>query len=112
MPKISICNKTCIECGFLKCSKKGVLTPDFIQIANRQILFPCHMELKKVSGSENTGVEQMKDIKVCRGYIESFVKSGIKAKHEEMQKLMNQIEDVEKDIMNVTEALRYHGRII
>lgn len=112
MKTISLCNKVCIECGFLKDSKKGVLTPDVIHIVNRQILFPCHLELKKVSGSENTGVEQMEDVKICRGLVESLVVSNIKPKHHEMQKLMNQIDEPNENIMEINDALRYHGRII
>ncbi len=78
MKNIIPCEEVCHECGFLNDSQVGVLKESLglLNIIDKGIVFPCHLQLKAVTGSENTGVEQyaeQKDtFKICRGYIESM----------------------------------------
>jgi len=49
--KVTTCKKMCIECGFSKDSLRGTLQPELLQyIFFEQKLFPCHLELKKITG--------------------------------------------------------------
>ena len=114
--KVKPCDKPCVECGFKKDSQVGVLQPEILDFIKNGNLFPCHMKLKEVTGSENTGVELYKAtqevIYVCRGYVESVVKSSLKMPNQFIwEDLINQVKnDLHDDIMDIQESLKYHGR--
>ena len=113
--EISTCKKMCNECGFSKHSQRGTLQEELIQYISEQKLFPCHLELKKVTGSENTGVEkyieEVKTIKICRGLIECMYISCIEAKNETIQKLYDEVKDnISPDIMNLGEVINHHSQ--
>lgn len=69
MKTIKPCNKICKECGFIKGGATDTLYAETAEMVHQGILFPCHMELKAISGDESYGVEQMDDVRVCRGYV-------------------------------------------
>ena len=77
MKKITTCSKACVECGFTKDGTTDTLYAEMYDIAENAIVFPCHMFLKKHTGSENTGVETLKEIQVCRGYVAFMLKNKI-----------------------------------
>jgi hypothetical protein len=114
---IEPCKSVCHECGFLQGSQKGVLTPDVVHFVKTGTLFPCHLQLKAVTGSENQGIEiyvqTQETIKICRGYVISMYKSGIPPKHKLWAKLYNDIKsDDMSSIMSIPEALNYHERLL
>ena len=79
---INMCKSLCGECPFSKNSMKGFLgdyeIEDFLKFQNAEILFPCHKTLSE----EDLTIEEAElkiinnEIKLCRGFIESMVKSG------------------------------------
>jgi len=113
--KIIPCKKVCKECGFLNNSDVGVLQPNIIDVVNTQTIFPCHMELKKVTGSENTGVESYmaseEEFRVCRGYLESLAKSDVEPRYELLRKLIEEVsQNMTDNIMTIDESIEYHRR--
>lgn len=112
--KVTTCKKTCIECGFSKDSPRGTLQPELLQYIFEQKLFPCHLELKKITGSENTGVEkyieEVDEIKICRGLIECMYISGIQANSDSIQKLYDEVKnDISPMTMNLGEVVKHHS---
>ena len=111
MKKISVCNKICKECGFTKNGTKNTLYYETIDMFRKGMLFPCHMELKAVSGDESYGVEMLEEIKVCRGYV------AFMAKHNPVMKyvshiwrdLLNEVDSKELDnILEWSELFENH----
>lgn len=70
---IKCCSKICKTCGFSKKGTKDTLYADIYKIIEAGVVFPCHEYLQKHTGSENTGVEKLDKIEVCRGYV-AFIK--------------------------------------
>ena len=113
LEKITCCKKACIECGFLYGSVRGSLWPSTVNYILDGRIFPCHMELKKVTGSENTGVEiyceTVKEIRICRGLIQSMYKSVIEPKNKAIEKLYELVKDDDmSNVMNIDEVVKYH----
>jgi len=110
----------CEFCGFLNDSVPGVLREDMglLEIIDKQTLFPCHQTLKAYNSShgngksENTGthemVEDIGEILVCTGYVQSLVKSGIEPKNIYMANLMRDIKEIDPRIMTIDETVAYH----
>ena len=105
LPRIKTCNKICGECGFTKDGTTDTLYNEAYNIIENAIIFPCHMKLKEVTGSENQGVELLKEIQVCRGYVAFMAKnyafrvssSEIGAKRKIWDKLFSEIGPSELD---------------
>lgn len=68
-PNISLCPKICSECGFTTDGTTDTLYAEAFDIIRMGTLFPCHMYLKSITGSESYGTEHLTDVKVCRGYV-------------------------------------------
>jgi len=116
--KIETC-KLCSECGFVRGGIRGTLKPELglHEIIENQVLFPCHLQLKAVTGSENTGVEEYSEkvdtFKVCYGYVASLHKSRIPPKHITMKTLMESLDTTSEDykkIMTIGETVKYHAK--
>ena len=67
--KVNCCKKICNTCGFTKNGTNNTLYAEAIDIIKQGVIFPCHEYLQSKTGSENTGTETLKEIKVCRGYV-------------------------------------------
>lgn len=77
---INICSKLCGECPFSKNSPKGWLADyqpeDFAKFMHHEISFPCHLTTKENFTPEEANEAVAKgELKLCRGYVESIVKS-------------------------------------
>ena len=115
MKNIEPCDEVCHECGFLNDSQVGVLKESLglTDIIEQGVIFPCHLQLKAVTGSENTGVEyyaETKDtFKICRGLVESSFISGLHLEHP-MWKLMYEKLDgkINPKTMNIEQTLKRH----
>jgi len=112
---IEPCSKVCHECGFLRGSPKGILTAESRNVIMQGIIFPCHLKLKAVTGSENQGIEDYVSsqpvVKVCRGYVVSMMKSGIPPLNEAWAKLYRDVgADLDTRVMDIRETLTYHNR--
>ena len=115
MKHIQPCDEVCHECGFLNDSQVGVLKESLglQNIIDKGIIFPCHLQLKAVTGYENKGVEiyaETKDtFKVCRGLIEASFISGLHTDKPEWNNLYMQLDGkFHPKIMNIEETLEYH----
>jgi hypothetical protein len=117
MDNIALCN-LCNECGFLKKGIKNTLKPELglFKVIEEQQLFPCHLHLKAITNSENTGIEKyvnkVNKVKICYGYVASLHKSNIKPKHTVMRYLYSLLEVESKDyknVMTLDETLKYHN---
>lgn len=105
--KIKPCNKICKECGFIKGGATDTLYYETHAMMNKGILFPCHMELKAVSGNESYGVEQMDEVRVCRGYV-AFMKKEREFYRKFIPfwgELMDEIDDSELENIYTTQEL-------
>lgn len=68
-PNITLCEKICNECGFSTKGTTNTLYDEAYDIIRMGTLFPCHMYLKSITGSESHGTEHLTTVKVCRGYV-------------------------------------------
>ena len=113
--EVELCT-LCEACGFIKGSQVGVLKEELglNEIIDNQILFPCHKHLVAYNGFENQGAEEMVaetgKLKVCTGFVQSLVKSGIKPKNRAMAYLMSTIDKVDDRIMSIDETKQYHSK--
>ena len=68
--------KHCPECPYLEENKECLDQDQYENIVENKAIFPCHMELKKVVGSDNSGVEiyvaKVETFVVCRGRAEEI----------------------------------------
>jgi hypothetical protein len=112
MNNIKCCSKACIECGFTKDGTTNTLYADIHEIIKDIKVFPCHMYLKSKTGSENTGVEKLESIQVCRGYV-SFMKINypeIGLFSQAWNKLFDEIEPSElNNIRSIQELYSSHS---
>jgi hypothetical protein len=113
---ISPCDEVCHECGFLNNSQKGVLKRELglEEIIEKGVIFPCHLQLKAVTGCENEGVEEYVEtvdtFKVCRGYVESMFISGRMKGNPVWEKIFAKLEGkINPQTMTIDETLAYHA---
>lgn len=114
---LNVCKKLCKECPFSNQSIPGWLASydveDFKTMQDNDILFPCHMMMP----DEDIPVDQLQDrimsgeLKLCRGYIESYIKS---CKMPRSNKLLIQIraevkaEGLSEESMSLHQFNKYH----
>lgn len=76
------CAKVCKECPFSKNSIPGWLADysidDIQSYMNNEALFPCHLMLSEESLSQEDVQDKIEsgELKLCRGYVESVIKSA------------------------------------
>jgi len=115
--KVDICYKTCKDCPFSRGSLRGFLADytieDFAKFQQVEMNFPCHKHMVDGSLSAAETHIRVKDgeMPFCRGYVESFVKSGIKPKKN--KRLMEAIELVKEqglseNTMSIHEFRKFH----
>jgi len=81
-PKLKVCSKLCGECPFSNKSIRGWLTDytieDIKTFQRNDGLFPCHkmVEGDGLSQAEVSKAIEAGEMKMCRGYVESIVKSA------------------------------------
>jgi len=89
---VNICSKLCGECPFSKNSPQGWLAEytvdDIKTYQNQEVLFPCHLMVKDEDMSQGEVTEAIEngDMKLCRGYVESMIKSCKMPKYSETLK--------------------------
>jgi len=115
--KVKPCSKICQECGFIKSGAKNTLYAETFDIVQSGVVFPCHMYLKSQTGNESYGTENLKEIKVCRGYIAYMKKHNLdlietwesNKQYFWFQNLLNEITDEDlKDIYSPDELIEAH----
>lgn len=110
--KIKVCNKICSECGFTKDGTENTLYHETLGMMMTGVIFPCHMELKKISGDMSYGVEKMSEVKVCRGYVAFNKKNNFRLevrRNPIWASMLAEISDEELDnICDIDELHRRH----
>ena len=114
---MNICNKLCGECPFSKKSIKGFIAnysiDDFQQMMGHEISFPCHMSMddEGVDVDDVLGIIEKGEMKLCRGYIESIIKSAKMPYHNkqivEAVKLVKE-QGLSEDSMSIWEFRKHH----
>lgn len=110
------CKTLCNECPFSCNSSKGWLAHytvmDFKDFMNNEILFPCHklvtVDMSLIEASE---LIQQGKLRLCRGYVESMIKSCKLPKNLEFQKVINQIkvEELSYKSMAIWDFTTHHN---
>lgn len=114
---LNVCSKLCGECPFSKKSPQGYLTDytveDIQNFMSHEGLFPCH---KMVEGDDLSQEEVQEGImsgemKLCRGFMESMVKSCKSPRNNKL--LMEAIalvkeQGLSENSMSMFEFRKYH----
>jgi hypothetical protein len=115
-----ICKKICNECPFSNKSLSGWLggysIDDIIKFQREEISFPCHMMMSNGDMSLIEADKAIKNgsIKLCRGYVESIIKS---AKSPFMNKTLVQAisevraEGLSEDSMAIWNFKKHHEKL-
>jgi hypothetical protein len=81
-PKFTICPNLCKECPFSKESPKSWIADykpsDFQKYMTGEVSFPCHMQMPDVDTLSPEACKEAianGEAKLCRGYVESIIKS-------------------------------------
>ena len=81
-PKFTICPNLCKECPFSKESPKSWIADyepsDFQKYMSSEVSFPCHMQMPDVDTLSPEACKEAianGEAKLCRGYVESIIKS-------------------------------------
>lgn len=117
---MSVCKKLCNECPFSNKSLSGWLggyTVDDISVFHRQeTSFPCHKMMTENNLTQTEADKAIKNgsMKLCRGYVESIIKS---AKSPYMNKILVQAiaevraEGLSEDSMAIWDFKKYHEKL-
>lgn len=80
--ELQVCAKLCGDCPFANTSMKGFLADytieDFEAYQRGEFLLPCHKLMPQEGLSPEETMQQVKSgkLKLCRGYVESIIKSA------------------------------------
>ena len=82
--EVMVKNKVCSTCPFRKKNAHKLKLEMIEDMIKTGTISPCHQELVKYSGSEDSGVEiyakEAPVFKVCRGYVESRILGDVISK--------------------------------
>ena len=118
-----VCTRVCKECPFSKNSPKGWLADYTVQdidnIMANEGLFPCHMLIPEELGDKITQRDvrasiESGEMKLCRGYIESMIKSSKLPKYNEILRdamLKVRAEGLSDVTMPIWDFNKYHATI-
>jgi len=115
MKNVTIMPKVCPECPCHKNALPGSLVlKDAVPMVGRA-LFPCHMDLEAVSGSNNTGIEMYKETKdvfhTCRGWVEMHMRSNLIQEGTIFEKLAQDVLDqggLTDGTLDIMETIEMH----
>ena len=115
--KVNLCPKICGECPFSNRSMKGFLADyeieDFYKFMSSEVAFPCHMRMgeEDVDAQEAEGKISNGEMTICRGYVESLIKSGKSPKHSEiLKKAIKQVKEdgLSDKTMSIFDFQKHH----
>lgn len=117
---MNFCKKLCNECPFSKKSLPGWLASysieDFHAMMNAEVMFPCHMLMTEgdITVEEAQEAVQSGEMKVCRGYMESMIKSAKMPKfNKELIKYREAVkaEGLSEESMSMFEFAKHHTKL-
>lgn len=115
---VKVCAKLCKECPFSNKSMAGYLAEysprDFAVFMDAEKSFPCHMLLTEEDISWEEAQERIEvgTMKLCRGYVESYIKTCQSPKYN--QQLKDAIKEVREtggvseSTLSKREFVKYH----
>ncbi len=114
---MNVCKKLCNECPFSNKSLNGWLAgysiEDIHRMQNAEVLFPCH----KMMGEDNLSIEDAEsaiengEMKLCRGYVESLIKSCKMPKYNKFLKEAREAvkeEGISEESMAIWDFKKHH----
>lgn len=117
---MSVCKKVCNECPFSNKSLSGWLggyeVEDLISFQREETSFPCHKMMTDSDLSQSQADKAIKNggMKLCRGYVESIIKS---CKSPFMNKTLVQAiaevkaEGLSEDSMAIWDVKKHHEKL-
>jgi hypothetical protein len=115
--QVNVCAKVCKECPFSKNSIPGWLadytTGDFKDFMNNEVLFPCHMMMSEESLSHEEVQDKIQngELKLCRGYVESVIKSAKSPRYNQTLKdamVKARAEGLSDETMPIWDFIKHH----
>lgn len=115
---ILVCKKMCGDCPFSKTSMQGFLADytieDFVAYQRTSTSFPCHkmMGSGDMSPEETHNAIEKGEMKLCRGYVESIIKSCKKPDTEILTKAVEFVREdgLSDNSMSIFEFREFHNR--
>ena len=115
---IVVCKKMCNDCPFSKTSMKGFLADytieDFIAYQRSSTSFPCHKMMSDgdMSPEETHKAIENGEMKLCRGYVESIIKSCKKPDTEILSKAVEFVREdgLSDNSMAIWDFKEFHNR--
>lgn len=111
------CKSACTECPFSSKSPRGFLADydanDFLTFMNLEIAFPCHMTMGEVDikAEETQKKIESGEMKLCRGYLESMIKSCKSPRNSFLKKHIDEIRNNLSDhTMSIFEFMKHHDK--
>jgi hypothetical protein len=115
---MNVCKKLCNDCPFSNKSAKGWLAEysidDIQQLQNQDALFPCHLMMTDgdmTQGEVNEAIING-EMKLCRGYVESLIKSCKMPRTNKLlieARALVKAEGVSEESMSMYEFKNYHN---
>lgn len=118
---LNVCKKICNECPFSNKSLNGWLAEytveDIVQMQSQEILFPCHMMMKSgnMELAEVQEAIENGELKLCRGYVESIIKSAKMPKFNKMlieARANVKSEGISEESMSIWVFKKHHEALI
>lgn len=115
---MNVCKKICNECPFSNKSLNGWLADytieDFISFQRADVAFPCHMIT-----SENMSINEVElaikrgELKLCRGYVESMIKSCKAPINPLLKEVIEEVkkEGLSENSMAIWEFKKHHEKL-
>ena len=115
---INVCKKMCSDCPFSKTSMQGFLAnytvDDFVAYQRASTSFPCHKMMTDGDKSPEETHEAIEngEMKLCRGYVESIIKSCKKPDTEILAKAVEFVREdgMSDNSMAIWDFKKFHER--
>jgi len=111
---MKVCNKLCEGCPYSSKSVRGFLADytlaDFQDVMSSESLFPCHKTIAKTMPvSDANKLVVAGTSKLCRGYIESMIKSCKVPRSPELNDIVQGVKsDMSEDSMSMMDFMWHH----
>jgi len=112
---VKVCSALCNDCPFSRQSLPGFLADykveDFRAFMTHDIMFPCHKQMKAATPIEAVQASiKAGKLKLCRGYVESMVKSAKMPREESFAQIVKDVRPYLDDhSMSIWEFTDHHG---
>jgi hypothetical protein len=113
----NVCKKICNECPFSKKSIPGWLADytvqDIMDFQNGEALFPCHKMMPDADLDQEEVQQKIEsgELKLCRGYVESVIKSAKSPRYNQVLKdamAQARAEGLSEESMPIWEFKKHH----